>query len=236
MIGWSRLGYIVPEHDALDGDVSTATDHNPSATQSLTVRVELQRSDILCHRTTCRWIRFPCVCVVLLCLQGDLTGELTIDEDLHVLISFFCWQYLFLYVYEVSGAQETGGLFYPLALGHIFIGLYIEQICLAGLFFLGSAPVQGVFMVILIVCTAFFHTTLNSGYHPLVQYLPLSLAARMAEIQNEPPSPELGSPATMASSSRMGLNDDEKNQIGLSRASIFDLFFNKISTADLWRF
>lgn len=45
-------------------------------------------------------------------------------------------QYLFLWVYETPPSTETGGQFYPKAIGHIFVGLYIEQICLAGLFFL----------------------------------------------------------------------------------------------------
>lgn len=43
-------------------------------------------------------------------------------------------------------------------------------------------------MIILIVITIFFHMTINSGYNPLIAYLPLSLAEKMAEIQGTPGS------------------------------------------------
>ena len=45
-------------------------------------------------------------------------------------------QYLFLLVIDTPASGETGGLFYPKALQHIFVGLYIEELCLCGLFFL----------------------------------------------------------------------------------------------------
>lgn len=43
-------------------------------------------------------------------------------------------------------------------------------------------------MIILIVITIFFQMTINSGYNPLIAYLPLSLAEKMAEIQGTPGS------------------------------------------------
>lgn len=47
-------------------------------------------------------------------------------------------QYLFLQVIDTPPATETGGLFFPKALTHIFVGLYIEQLCITGLFFLAQ--------------------------------------------------------------------------------------------------
>lgn len=47
-------------------------------------------------------------------------------------------QYLFLWVMDVPPAKETGGRFYPKALTHIFVGLYIMEVCLCGLFFLAT--------------------------------------------------------------------------------------------------
>ena len=35
-------------------------------------------------------------------------------------------------------AGETGGLYFATALQHVFVGLYIEEICLIGLFFLAQ--------------------------------------------------------------------------------------------------
>lgn len=97
-------------------------------------------------------------------------------------------QYLFLLVIDNPPANETGGKFYPKALTHIFVGLYIEQICLAGLFFLAqdsngkqSAIPQGAIMVVLIVITVLFQLLMLKSYKPLVDNLPLSMNARLQE-------------------------------------------------------
>ena len=94
-------------------------------------------------------------------------------------------------VIDTPAATETGGLFYPKALSHIFVGLYIEEVCLAGLFFLAQdenkkniAIPHGALMVVLIVFTIFFHLTINSGYGPLISYLPLSVAPKIAALHN----------------------------------------------------
>lgn len=51
------------------------------------------------------------------------------------------WQagpkYFFLWVYEQPHAQDTG-LFFPKAIQHVFVGLYVQQLCLAALFFLAT--------------------------------------------------------------------------------------------------
>ncbi|KAM0787652.1 hypothetical protein ACM66B_003716 [Microbotryomycetes sp. NB124-2] len=103
---------------------------------------------------------------------------------------WFVYKYLFLLVIDCPPAGETGGLFYPKALTHIFVGLYIEELCLCGLFFLAvdqngnhNSIAQGALMVVLIVFTVFFHMTMSSGYKPLIQYLPLSVAGRLRELQ-----------------------------------------------------
>lgn len=70
------------------------------------------------------------------------------------------YKYLFLYAYQQPTTTDTGGLFYPKALQHVFVGLYVEQICLCALFFLAqdtdrhpSAIPEGALMVVLIVLT-----------------------------------------------------------------------------------
>lgn len=85
-------------------------------------------------------------------------------------------------------SSDTGGLFFPKAINHIFVGLYVEQVCLAALFFLAqnekgkpSAVVEGALMVILIVFTIFFQMMINDSYGPLIHSLPLSLADRTGE-------------------------------------------------------
>ncbi|KAF7790505.1 hypothetical protein EIP86_001460 [Pleurotus ostreatoroseus] len=93
------------------------------------------------------------------------------------------YKYLFMWQLDQPRSGDTGGLFFPQALQHVFVGLYIQQVCLAALFFLAqdqnkhpSAIPEGALMVVLIVFTAFFNIIINNSYGPLVQALPLSLA------------------------------------------------------------
>jgi hypothetical protein len=95
------------------------------------------------------------------------------------------YKYLFLYVYQQPSATDTGGLFYPKALQHIFVGLYVEQVCLAALFFLAqdankkpSAIPEGALMVVLIIITIGFNMIIKNSYGPLITALPLSLQDR----------------------------------------------------------
>ncbi|THH04380.1 hypothetical protein EW145_g5564 [Phellinidium pouzarii] len=101
------------------------------------------------------------------------------------ILFYYLYKYLFLYQFEQPAAGETGGLFFPKAIQHVFVGLYIQQICLAALFFLArdgndkaSAIPEGVLMIVLIVFTALFHVMINHSYGPLLHYLPLSLSAK----------------------------------------------------------
>lgn len=119
------------------------------------------------------------------------------------LLGFACfwlaYKYVFMYVIELPRARETGGLFFIKAIGQLFTGLYISQICLQvpnpehhvprliavdrlGLFFLArndrgrvSSIPQGALMVVLILITAAVHRTLYHSYKPVTKYLPLSL-------------------------------------------------------------
>lgn len=92
------------------------------------------------------------------------------------------YKYLFLYAYQQPSTTDTGGLFYPKAIQHVFVGLYVQQVCLCGLFFLArndkgkpSSIPEGALMVVLIVITAGFQIIINNSYGPLQSALPLSL-------------------------------------------------------------
>lgn len=80
------------------------------------------------------------------------------------LLTFFLlymlYKYLFLFKYTLDDASDTGGLFFPKAITHVFVGMYVQQVCLCGLFFLKqnannkqSAIPEGALMVVLIVFT-----------------------------------------------------------------------------------
>ncbi|KAI0676509.1 DUF221-domain-containing protein [Trametes maxima] len=102
-------------------------------------------------------------------------------------LTFFLFYHLYkyLFLWQLDGQQtgETGGLFFPRAIQHVFVGLYLQQICLAALFFLAqdqdgnpSAVPEGALMVVLVAFTAFFHIIINNSYGPLTHFLPLTLA------------------------------------------------------------
>ncbi|KAI8969798.1 DUF221-domain-containing protein [Trametes punicea] len=102
-------------------------------------------------------------------------------------VTFFLFyeMYKYLFIWQLDGQKtgETGGLFFPKAIQHLFVGLYLQQICLAALFFLAqnenghpSAVPEGALMIVLIAFTAFFHLIINNSYGPLTHFLPLTLA------------------------------------------------------------
>lgn len=86
---------------------------------------------------------------------------------------------------------DTRGAVYPRALQHLFVGLYIAEVCLIGLFAtrLNHVGAIGPFvlMILLIITTALFHIGLNGALEPLIDYLPKSLEAeeRLSLLQVE---------------------------------------------------
>ncbi|KAJ6473515.1 hypothetical protein C8R47DRAFT_1053586 [Mycena vitilis] len=93
------------------------------------------------------------------------------------------YKYLFLWQFEQPPASDTGGLFFPKAITHMFVGLYIQQVCMAGLFFLArdqngsaSSTPQAILMVALIALTILFQLLISNSFGPLLHALPLSLA------------------------------------------------------------
>ena len=76
------------------------------------------------------------------------------------LLFYLLYKYLFTWVNNQPHSSDTGGLFFPKAIQHIFVGLYVQQICLCALFFLAqnehgvpSASPEGCLLVLLVVLT-----------------------------------------------------------------------------------
>jgi len=92
---------------------------------------------------------------------------------------YLAYRYEFLYVYNNN--IDTKGLMYPRALQQLFIGLYLAELCLIGLFATGLAANAKaclgplVLMIIYLVFTALYHITLNTALRPLLKYLPKTL-------------------------------------------------------------
>ncbi|KAF8637999.1 hypothetical protein AX16_010631 [Volvariella volvacea WC 439] len=108
--------------------------------------------------------------------------------NLLALISFamfyVAWKFLFTQVFDQPDEMETGGLYFPMAVSNLFVGLYIEHICLACLFFLKSSVskeagiVQAGLMLALLGITAVAQIFITHCYGPITKYLPMSLAMK----------------------------------------------------------
>ena len=75
-------------------------------------------------------------------------------------LSALVYKYLFIWVYDQPPESDTGGMFFPKAITHVFVGIYIQEVCMCALFFLArnsdgkvSAIPQGALMVVLLVLT-----------------------------------------------------------------------------------
>ncbi|KPM42979.1 Uncharacterized protein RSN1 [Neonectria ditissima] len=84
------------------------------------------------------------------------------------------YRYNILYVFDSE--LDSKGLFYPRALLHIIVGLYMAQICLVGLFALKLAFGPMVMMLMFFVFTGLVHLSLSDAITPLLQNLPQTLA------------------------------------------------------------
>ena len=115
---------------------------------------------------------------------------------------------------------DAKGLFYPRALQHLFIGLYVAEICLLGLFAtqLKHPGAIGPFimMVIAVIFTALYNLSLNSAISPLLQYHPKDLQLLEYEEDSRPllhngQSPEYDSGPAASAGAKTGATDIEKD-------------------------
>ncbi|KAJ7217741.1 DUF221 family protein [Mycena pura] len=100
---------------------------------------------------------------------------------------YLAFKFLLTQVYDQPEEFETGGMYFPMAISNLFVGLYIEQICLACLFFLEasvsptSSVAEGALMLALVVITASAQLLINRSFGPVTDFLPMSLATKMVE-------------------------------------------------------
>ncbi|KAJ8076810.1 phosphate metabolism protein 7 [Marasmius tenuissimus] len=117
---------------------------------------------------------------------------------------FIAYKLLFGQVFDQPDDRETGGLYFPMAISNLFVGLYIQQVCLAALFFLkaGNEDVrtaalgQAISMVVLFAITLFVQTYFQRSFNPITTFLPMSLATKkMAKrYENSRKKLKLGAP------------------------------------------
>ncbi|RFU74844.1 hypothetical protein TARUN_7413 [Trichoderma arundinaceum] len=88
-------------------------------------------------------------------------------------------RYSMLYVtrFEV----DTGGVLYPRAINQTFTGIYVMELCLAGLFFIvvddqgtHTCTPHGIVMIVVLILTILYQVLLNISFSPLFRYLPIT--------------------------------------------------------------
>ncbi|KAJ7647051.1 DUF221 family protein [Roridomyces roridus] len=97
---------------------------------------------------------------------------------------FLAFKFLLTQVYDQPDESETGGLYFPMAISNLFVGLYIEQFC--------------VMMLILLVITIVAHILIHRKFQPKIDFLPMSLATRKMVKRYERRQRKRGLPVTPA--------------------------------------
>ncbi|KAH8553637.1 hypothetical protein BGW37DRAFT_518579 [Umbelopsis sp. PMI_123] len=91
---------------------------------------------------------------------------------LYYAIFYFVYLHQIHQYYAVN--HQTAGLFYWKAMHHVFIGLIIQQLTVAGLFLLRSATVSGFICLFILLTTLFLKWHVQKAYDPLVYNLPMT--------------------------------------------------------------
>lgn len=94
---------------------------------------------------------------------------------------YLAWRYNVLFVTDTK--IDTRGLIYPRALKQLYVGIYLGEICLIGLFGASAAPIQAALMVVFLIFTILFHISMNAALKPLLNNLPQSLLAEEETIR-----------------------------------------------------
>lgn len=106
-----------------------------------------------------------CLLIVICVVYSVIQPVITLLTMVAFIFLYAAHKYLLFWTTDQPDSLETGGMFYIKALRTVFVGLYLEGICLAGLFFLlpdgndsskraKAGLACGVIMVIMIVAVA----------------------------------------------------------------------------------
>jgi hypothetical protein len=100
------------------------------------------------------------VYVVIVCGYMVISPIINGFGAMFFLTSYIVYKYLYTWVLDQPKSTDTGGRFFPKAINHVFVGMYVQEVCLCALFFLArnaqgnvSCIAQGALMVVLIVIT-----------------------------------------------------------------------------------
>lgn len=100
-----------------------------------------------------------------------------------VTFTLFWIAYRYQTMFVTRFTRDTGGLLFPNAINCTFVGIYVMEVALIGMFFLvtdesgsaGACSSQAIGMIVLLILTAGYHILLHLAFSPLYRYLPITL-------------------------------------------------------------
>ncbi|KAL2886756.1 Duf221 domain-containing protein [Ceratocystis lukuohia] len=92
-------------------------------------------------------------------------------------IGLFYFAYRYNVLFVANASLDTGGLIYPRALKHLFVGIYLAEICIIGMCAVSRAYTALGVVVALLVFSVLFQITVMAAIEPLLHSLPQTLQA-----------------------------------------------------------
>lgn len=130
---------------------------------------------------------FFVIAISYACIAPLVLGFATIG----LFLFYLGFRYNFIYVWHVD--CDTKGLMYARALQQLFVGVYLAEFCMIGLFAIklaDSTKLLGplILMIIFTIFTVLYNISLNAALRPLLKYLPKTLETeerRLLAAENE---------------------------------------------------
>lgn len=79
-----------------------------------------------------------CLIICITIVYSVIQPVITVLAFVAFILLFAAYKYLLYWCADQPDSLETGGLYYTKALRTVFVAVYLEGICLAGLFFLST--------------------------------------------------------------------------------------------------
>lgn len=153
-----------------------------------TPRKMYQRWSTLANVSWCTLLPIYANLTCIACIYAPIAPLVTGFAAIGLFLFYVVYRYNVLFVMDAT--IDTKGRLYPRALQHLFVGLYLGEATLIGLFAIASAGGRGavgplILMIITLVFTALYQVSLNSALEPLINYLPLTMNAEESRLLAE---------------------------------------------------
>ncbi|KAM4058978.1 calcium-dependent channel, putative phosphate domain-containing protein [Hirsutella rhossiliensis] len=141
-------------------------------------------------------------------------------STLAMALFYLAFRYNIFFVSET--AVDTQGLIYPRALKQLFVGVYLAEICMVGLFAVSKAIGPAILMAAFLVFTILFNITMSKNLDPLLYGLPRSVQAQEQAIRaGDVESTDAGKDTNGAHGNSAGLATSNSGESGVVKKGNF---------------